>query len=200
MSIFGPREAVDGGGPRRRFRLDSAHGSCLNMRTQLRSQPREQHCATHIVLCARAPAQQLAWLRQKARRCIRGQRRLLWEQHPACARAAALRPPGDYTGSAWLQSSLVPHPLRARLSPSSLRLCEARVGFWLVRWCVRMGEHTYGPLALYDGGCHSHIYAPTMDRPLANFGGRRVRRPPARPTSARWAQLDAGGFAGPRNS
>ena len=152
--------------------------------------PCKQHRATHTILCAHAPAQQLAWLRRVARRCIRAQRRLPWEEHPACARAAALRPPGDYTGSAWLQSSLVPHPLRAPLSPSSLRLCEARVGFWLVRWCARMGEHTYG----LDGGYH-----PTIDCPLANFGGRRGRRLPARPTSARWARPNAGGLACPRN-
>ena len=71
-----------------------------------------------------------------------------------------------------MQSSLVPHPLRAPLSPSSLRLCEARVGFWLVRWCARMGEHTYGPPVLYDGACH--ICAPTIDGSLANSGGRRA--------------------------
>ena len=61
--------------------------------------PCKQHRATHTILCAHAPAQQLAWLRRVARRCIRAQRRLPWEEYPACARVGALRPPCDHTRS-----------------------------------------------------------------------------------------------------
>ena len=132
--------------------------------------PCKQHRATHTILCAHAPAQQLEWLRQVARRCIRAQRRLPWREHPAYARAGALRPPCDHTGS--LRGGCnhrPPHPFRAHLSPSSPR----RVPRGLVKRHARMGEHTYGPPVHEDGGCH--LCAPTIDCPLADFGGRRVR-------------------------
>ena len=162
------------GGPRHRFRPDSesANGSRLDVRTQLRSGP-PRTTPRDTPSRARPRARpQLVWPRRVARRCIRVQHHLPWERHPACARAraAALRPPGDYTRTRRLLSSPVPHPPPS--SPLTFVPPAVRGPGGLARWRTRTGGHTYGPPVLEDGG--SHICAPTIDGSLANSGGRRA--------------------------